>query len=422
MLVFVINKNGEVLMPTTPRKARILLKENKAKIVKYHPFTIQLLFGSTGYKQETRLGIDTGSKYIGIAITSGNNILAKGQINLRQDISKLLATRSMLRKSRRARKTRYRQARFLNRKKKEGWLPPSIQSRINNTIRWINKFYSLLPNCKLFIEVGKFDIQKIENPEVSSIDYQQGDLYGYRNRIAYLIARENNKCQFCNKSYEKNNPWRLHHIWGKQKDRPEDWALLHENCHIELHQKGLEKTLQSKKSKSYKESTFMNIIRKRLFIAFSSAKFTYGNITFQDRINLGLEKTHYNDAIAITGIKQIKKNKPKIFLINQFRKKKRSLHEATARKGIKHKNILSERRSKNTKFSNGFYLNDKIIGFNKIGFISGFTGPYCYIKNIFNKNIVQSNKIYRHTNVKYLRFICHNNNWQFISDMKEVVV
>ncbi len=414
MLVFVINKDGEVLMPTTPRKARILLKEEKAKIVKYNPFTIQLLYGSSGYTQETRLGIDTGSKYIGIAITSGNNILAKGQINLRQDVSKLLKTRKMLRNARRARKTRYRQARFLNRKKKEGWLPPSIQSRVDNTIRWINKFYNLLPNCKLSIEVGKFDIQKIENSNIKEAEYQQGTLYEYRNRIAYLIARENNKCQLCHKSYEVKNNWRLHHVWGKQKDRSEDWALLHEKCHIELHQKGLESILQKKKSKSYKESTFMNIIRKRLFITFPNANFTYGNITFQDRIDLGLEKSHCNDAIAISGIKQINKNPKSIFLINQFRKKKRSLHEAIARKGRKNKNITQKRNGKNTKFSSGFYLNDKVRIFNKIGFISGFSNEQYYVKDIFENYIILKGKSYKQINKINLKMVCYNNNWQFL--------
>ena len=93
MLVFVINKHGEVLMPCSNRKARVLLKEKKAKVVNYKPFTIQLLYGSSGYTQKTNLGIDAGSKHIGIAITSGNNVLSKGQIDLRQDIKQLLETR-----------------------------------------------------------------------------------------------------------------------------------------------------------------------------------------------------------------------------------------------------------------------------------------------------------------------------------------
>ena len=113
MIVFVINKHGEALMPCSNRKARVLLENKKAKIVSYKPFTIQLLYGSTGYTQETNLGIDTGSKHIGIAITSNNNVLAKGQIDLRQDVKQLLETRKSMRKGRRSR-LRYRKAKFLS--------------------------------------------------------------------------------------------------------------------------------------------------------------------------------------------------------------------------------------------------------------------------------------------------------------------
>ncbi len=418
MIVFVINKHGEALMPCSNRKARILLRDKRAKIVSYKPFTIQLLYGSTGYTQETNLGIDTGSKHIGIAITSNNNVLAKGQIDLRQDVKQLLETRKSMRRGRRSR-LRYRKAKFLNRTRPEGWLPPSIQSRIDNTIRWVNKFYNLLPKCTLHIEVAKFDIQKIENPEISGKEYQQGDMYSYRNRIAYLISRENCKCQYCKEGYKKGDGWRLHHIWGKSKDRSEDWALLHESCHKELHAKNLENTLRTKKSKSYKESTFMSIIRKRLFDIFPNSNFTYGNITFQDRCDLGLDKAHYNDAIAISGIKSIKSNPDSIFLIKQFRKKKRSLHEANARKGRKTKNTLSKRNSKNTKEQSGIFLNDCVRFSDRIGFVSGFTSGGCYVKDIFNNYITIVGKSYKQIGFSNLKKIHHNNNWQFISHLKE---
>jgi len=348
MLVFVINKHGRPLMPCSQKKARLLLKQGKAKIHQYEPFTIQLLFGSSGYKQEVSVGIDTGAKYVGVAVTSENKVHAKGTIELRDDIKELLEIRRIYRRGRRGRKTRYRQPRFQNRARKDGWLPPSIQSRVDNTISWIDKFTSLLPNPKLIIEVGKFDIQKIENPDIKGAEYQQGEMYEYRNRIAYLLARENGKCQLCNKPYEKGNGWRLHHIWGRHKDRPHHWALLHERCHISIHANGEEAKLQKKKPKSYKESAFMNIIRKKLFNQYPDARFTYGNITFQDRCDLNLEKTHYNDAIAISGIKTIKSNTLYPFRVKQVRVKKRSLHEAIPRKGRKQKNTTAKRNAKNT--------------------------------------------------------------------------
>jgi len=418
MSVFVMNMRGQPLMPTTYRKARLLLKEGKAKIYQYEPFTIQLRYPTGETKQDVNVGIDTGAKNIGVAVTSGKKVIAKGTIELRADVKQLLETRKIYRRSRRNRKTRYRQARWKHRTRPDGWLPPSIQSRINNTMNWIDKFISLIPNPRLIIEVGKFDIAKIENPDIQSVEYQQGTMYEYRNRISYLLARENGKCQYCSKEYEEGNGWRLHHIFGKEKDRPEDWALLHEQCHVKLHQNNEEIILKKKKSKYYKESTFMNIIRRKLFDRYPEAKFTYGNITYQDRIDLGLEKTHCNDAVAISGIMEIGHD-VEPFLIKQFRIKKRSLHEATPRKGRKEPNRTAKRNSKNTKSAYGFNLNDSVI-FNGIkGFVTGFTKDGIYVKDCNNEYITKDGKSYKQLPWKELQFTKHNRGWQFIPPLIE---
>ena len=106
-----------------------------------------------------------------------------------------------------------------------------------------------------------------------------------------------------------------------------------------------------------------------------------------------------------------------IFKIKQFRKKKRSLHEATARKGRKQPNIESKRNSKNTPYYNGFYLNDSVRLFNKRGYITGFCSGGCYVKDIQGNYITVPNKKYKQINCKYLQFIKHNNNWQLSSGM-----
>lgn len=157
-------------MPCKPRKARLLLKEEKAEIVSYKPFTIQLLYGSSGYKQEVKIGVDLGAKHVGIAMTSEDRVLVKGEIELRQDVKKSLDSRRTYRRSRRNRKTRYRKPRFQNRTRSEGWLPPSIQSRIENSFFWIDKFCSLVPSPELTIEVGKFDIHKMINPAIQGVE------------------------------------------------------------------------------------------------------------------------------------------------------------------------------------------------------------------------------------------------------------
>lgn len=421
MLVFTINKNGEKLMPCKPSKARKLLRDNKAKIVGHKPFTIQLLYGSSGYKQNIKLGIDLGAKHIGVAITTEDKVLAKGEIELRDDVSSLLETRKIYRRSRRDRKTRYREPRFLNRtkSKKKSWLPPSILSRINNSFMWIDKFTSLLPNPKVSIEVGKFDVAKMINPKIEGIDYQTGQTYGYHDIRYFVFARDNYTCQVCKK---KDKILQTHHIVYTSKggsNRADNLITVCIDCHTSKnHKEGgilYDWMVKDKKVKSYKEAPFINTLRLRVFNKYPNASITYGSTTTPRRKELGLEKTHYNDAIAISGIEDIGSNTDNIFKIKQFRKKKRSLHEATARKGRKTQNTTQKRNSKNTKYQKGYYLNDKVRAFGKVGFISGFTSGGCYIKDIEGNYITIPDKTYKQVSLKHLEFICHNNNWQFIS-------
>lgn len=422
MLVFVKNKHGESLMPCSPRKARLLLKNKKAKIISRKPFAIQLLYGSSGYKQEVKVGIDLGAKYTGIAIVSQDRVLIKGEIELRQDVKALLLLRSIYRSSRRNRKTRYRKKRFNNRTKPKGWLPPSILSRIGNTFRWIDKFCNLVPAPILAIEVGKFDMQKMINPDIEGKEYQQGQTYGYHNTRYYVFARDNYTCQVCK---GKNKIFNTHHIIYRSHggtDRADNLITVCTDCHnTKNHQEGQiywRWMQEGKKLPSYKEGPFMNIIRRKVFERYPLASITYGSITAVDRKNLCLEKSHVNDAIAISGIKTIRSNPDNMFYVKQFRKKKRSLHEATARKGRKEPNREQKRNSKNTPYSNGFYLNDKVLVFGKVGFISGFCNSGAYVKDIEGNYITVPGKTYKQVSFSHLKFISHNNNWQFIPHLR----
>ena len=453
MVVYVLNKNNKPLMPCKPQRARKLIKEKKAKVVNYKPFTIKLLYGSYGYTQNTNLGIDLGSKNIGVGITTDDRVLSKGDIELRQDVSSLIETKATLRRSRRSRKTRYRKCKFNFRNKRvfnapkgaklkplrkgsnskknwrtlatnidssrhDGWLPPSIQSRIDNTFFCIDKYYNLLPKCNLSIEVGKFNMAKMINPEIEGIDYQQGEAFGFYNTRYYVFARDNYTCQVCKK---KDKVLHTHHVLYKSKggsDRTENLATVCDDCHThENHQPGgvlYEWMIKKKKMKTYKEPPFMNAMRLRIFKKYPQANITYGSITTPRRKELDLEKTHYNDAIAISGIKSIKSNCDEVFKIKQFRKKKRSLHEATARKGRNTKNTESKRNEKNTNFANGFYLNDKVEIFGQTGYITGFSGTSSvYIKNINDEYITIPEKKYKQVSISSLKFTNHNNNWQY---------
>lgn len=418
MSVFVKNIRGESLMPCSSRKARLLLRERKAKIINYTPFTIQLTYATGETVQEVSIGIDLGTKHTGIAVTSENKVLAKGEVEVRQDVKKLLDTRRTYRRGRRTRKTRYRKPRFNNRTREDGWLPPSIQSRLDNTFRWIDRFVSLVPHPTLTIEVGKFDAQKMMNPDIKGEEYQQGQTYGYYDVRYYVFARDNYTCQVCKK---KGKILQTHHIIYKShggSDRADNLITVCTDCHThENHQKDgilYKWMINNKKVPSYKETPFMNIIRQRVFKKYPNANIVYGSWTMPRRKELCLEKTHYNDALVISGIEKDFINSTGIFKIKQFRKKKRSLHEATARKGRKEPNRTQKRNNKNTKYSKGYHLNDKVKVFDKVGFISGFTTGGCYVKDIEDNYITIPNKNYKQVSFKNLELVSHNNNWQFI--------
>jgi hypothetical protein len=430
-------------MPCCSRKARLLLKKNHAKIIGYQPFTIQLTISTGETTQETNLGIDLGAKHIGIAIQSENQVFAKGEIELRHDVSSLLETRKIYRRSRRNRKTRYRRCKFkvktkrvyITKKKiwvkkiiafesprKEGWLPPSIESRVTNTFMWIDRFCGLLPNPKIKIEVGKFDVQKMMNPNISGVEYQEGETFGYYDVRYYVLARDNYTCQVCKK---KNQILNTHHIIYRShggSDRASNLISVCTDCHThENHQKGKilwKWMMEKKKAPSFKETPFMNSVRKRVFRTYPKARITYGSVTTPKRKKLGLDKTHYNDALVISGIETEWKDESGLFKIKQFRKKKRSLHEATARKGHKTKNTICKRNEKNTKQLKGFSLNDKVKVFGQIGYITGFTGiSGAYVKTIENEYITIPNKSYKQVPLSQMKRISRNNNWQFAQNL-----
>ncbi|MEH6892400.1 RNA-guided endonuclease IscB [Bacillus sp. JJ864] len=411
MCVFVKNSRGEPLMPCSHRKARILLKQGKAKITGYKPFTIQLQYATGEAVHPVTIGVDSGAKHIGIAITTGDKVLTKGTVELRQDVKENLTLRATLRRGRRQRKTRYRKTRFLNRKKKEGWLPPSIQSRVDNQIHWIEMFKSLLPSPKLIVEVGKFDAQKLKNPDIQGTEYQQGDAFGFWNTRYYVFARDNYTCQICKK---KGGILHTHHIIERcngGSDMANNLVTVHEECHQKFHQGKIKHVF--KKPKQYKETAFMNILRLQIMNRLD-CDITYGSYTTIKRKELGLSKTHINDAIAITSPKHLQEyDQSGEFRIKQFRKKKRSLHEATARKGRKTKNTSAKRNKKNTSHVDEIYLGDKVKVFGQVGFVTGFTGKMVYAQDIHGHYIQNSAKSYKQVKRSDIERIHHTNNWQF---------
>ncbi|HHV01615.1 MAG TPA: HNH endonuclease [Defluviitoga tunisiensis] len=366
MRVFVLNMRGKPLMPCKPRKARLLLKQGKAKVVKRDPFTIQLTIATGEAKQDISLGVDSGSKYIGISATTKKHVLFEAEVELRNDIVKLLADRRQYRRSRRYRKTRYRQARFLNRKKPEGWLAPSIQHKINSHIKIIDMLTKLLPITDITIEVASFDIQKIKNPDIQDKEYQQGDQLGFYNVREYVLWRDNYQCQ--GRKGCKNKILNVHHIESRKTggNSPNNLITLCETCHNDYHAGKLK--LNLKRGQMFKDATFMGVMRWATYNAlkelYPNVKLTYGYITKHKRIKYGLEKSHRMDARCISG-NPLVKPLDTYYYFKCVRKQNRQLHKATPSKGGVRKN------NKAPRYLHGFQLFDKVSYQNQECFIFG---------------------------------------------------
>ena len=236
-MVYVLDIEGRPLMPTERHgKVRRLLRDGLAHIVRLQPFTIRLDYESTTYKQEVSLGIDAGSKHIGISATTEKKELLSAEVLLRTDVVKKLASRLELRRSRRHRKTRYRKPRFNNRRRAEDWLPPSIRSKAESHLKVIRTVHSLLPVSKTTIEVAQFDQQKMENDLIQGVEYQQGEQMGFWNVREYVLARDGHKCQYC-KGKSGDKVLNVHHLESRKTggNAPGNLITLCETCHKAYH-------------------------------------------------------------------------------------------------------------------------------------------------------------------------------------------
>ena len=306
-MVYVISKNGQPLMPTENHaKVRILLKNKKAKVIKTCPFTIQLAYDSTNYTQEITLGVDSGSKHIGLSATTKSKVLFESDVELRNDIVNLLSARRQNRRTRRNRKTRYRKPRFDNRRRKEDWLAPSIQNKVNSHLTVIRKVHEILPVTKIVVEVASFDIQKIKNPTISGTEYQQGEQSEFWNVREYVLFRDGHICQCC-KGKSKDKILNVHHIESRKTggNAPNNLITLCETCHTGYH-KGIVKLPKTiHRGMSFKDAAFMGIMRwafyNKLKEIYPNVSLTYGYITKNIRIRNCLPKEHYIDARCISG-------------------------------------------------------------------------------------------------------------------------
>lgn len=311
--VFVLDTNRKPLTPCKPGVARSLLKVGKAAVFRRYPFTIILRKEIEADPEPVELKLDPGSKVTGIALKQANQIIFGAELQHRgQQIKAALLSRRQLRRGRRNRKTRYRQARCLNRARPAGWLAPSLQHRVLTTMTWVNRLCKLAPIGSIAMELVRFDMQKMQNPEVSGVEYQQGELQGYEVR-EYLLEKWERKCSYCG---AETVALEVEHILARSKggsDRVSNLCLACKPCNQAKGNQDIRDFLSGKpdllsrvlkQAKSpLKDAAVVNSTRWALCHALKEtgllvATGTGGQTKF-NRTRLYLPKAHWLDAACV---------------------------------------------------------------------------------------------------------------------------
>jgi 5-methylcytosine-specific restriction endonuclease McrA len=310
MKVAVLDTNKQPLAPTTKRRATRLLYKRKAAVYRMFPFTIILKREVENPRlPDLRLKVDPGSKTTGLAIVNqaSGNIEFAAEIEHRgQAIKASIESRKNLRHGRRNRKTRYRKPRFLNRKKIEGWLPPSLKSRVENLFTWVKRLAKAYPIAGIAMELVKFDMQKMQDAEISGVEYQQGTLAGSECR-EYLLEKFNRTCVYCG---AKNIPLQIEHINPRSRggsNRISNLAIACQPCnHKKSNQTATEfgfPNVQAQAKKPLKDAAVVNTTRFALlnglrFLGFD-VETGSGGLTKFNRTQRGLNKSHWGDAACV---------------------------------------------------------------------------------------------------------------------------
>lgn len=354
--VLVIDKNDIPCIPVESGKAGYYLRNNKAKIINHDPFVIKMI--DEYYDDKPRdifeLKIDSGYLNIGFSVSDSKHEYLAGQVQLLNGMSERLTNRNSYRRTKRSR-LRYRKNKNLDYKtvhnptykngNDDGWFAPSIQHKIDSHIRLVNKIASWIPIDKVIIEVAKFDIQMIkamsEGKEIFGKDYQNGEMARYENAAAYVRDRDNHTCQLCKTN---SGTMEVHHIIPRSKggtNKPSNLICLCHGCHRKVHKnnndnKYFRQLQRMRISDTYKDSTFMNIVRWNLYEKLNekfNTEIAYGYKTKMSRRETGLPKFHYTDAVCIKEFKNTSLTKS-IYIVEQKRCNNRSMESFTDAKYI----------------------------------------------------------------------------------------
>lgn len=311
----------------------------------------------------------------------------------------LLSTRRELRRTRRNRKTRYRKVRFDNRKKKDGWLAPSIEQKVESHLKVIRLFHKLFPITKTTIEVAQFDAQKIKNPDIKGDEYQQGEQMGFWNVREYVLARDGHKCIHC-KGKSRDPILNVHHLESRKTggNSPSNLVTLCETCHKAYHRGEFD--LKIKRGTALRDAAVMNIMRwavyERAKEEFENVHLTYGYITKHTRIENGIAKTHAADAFCIA--KNVNAMRlSSFFMCRCVPRHTRALHVVNPKKGgIRRSCIASHKIGKSR-----FQRFDMVRWMGKECFIFGSTNGKPVLRDIKGIKMHENASV----NIKTIKFL-----------------
>lgn len=374
MYVYVLSKDGDPLMPTKRCGwVRRALRDGRATVVRRTPFTIRLNYDAGSHLQEVTLGIDAGSKHIGLSASTEKEELFSATVHQRTDVKKKLDSRRELRRSRRSRELRHREARFLNRRRPEGWIPPSSRQKVLTHLSSVRLVADLLPVSRMVVEVGQFDPHRLKDPTVKGKGYQRGELSGWaENAKAYVRDRDGYRCRVCGSSEKLE----VHHIRFRSQggsDAPSNLVCLCHGCHGRLHAGKLTARELSKLAKAprdLRDATWMNLVRPHVVPELAKAfprvpvGETFGYETALKRRRCGLEKSHDRDAFCIAG--NLEASAVSVtYVLRKLRRHNRSLHRARPSKG----GVRRDSRCPHELF--GFRCHDKVSAKGTVGHIIG---------------------------------------------------
>ncbi len=314
--VFVVDSKKRPLDPVHPGWARKLLSSGQAAVFRQYPFTIILkreIVNPT--VQPLRLKIDPGSKTTGVAIVNdarGEVIWAAELTHRGQAIKQALDERRAVRRSRRQRKTRYRQPRFQNRRRPKGWLPPSLESRMTNVLTWTQRLLRFCSIASISQELVKFDMQALDNPEISGAEYQRGTLAGYELR-EYLLEKWGRQCAYCG---AKDVPLQVEHLLCRARggsNRVSNLTLACEPCNDKKGTQLLDEFLKdtphvlrkilAQAKAPLKDAAAVNTTRWALYERLKTFGLPIecgtGGRTKYNRLTRDLPKTHWIDAACV---------------------------------------------------------------------------------------------------------------------------